>query len=63
MWLTNRHCDPDDIFAAVDAYVAYTMFTKGVLGLLKGKSIIFAFNSHYDYLNLLHTNHRLGLVQ
>jgi ABC-type multidrug transport system fused ATPase/permease subunit len=40
----------DDIFSAVDALVAKTMFFKGVCGMLKHCGVILALNSHYDFL-------------
>jgi ABC-type multidrug transport system fused ATPase/permease subunit len=40
----------DDIFAAVDAKVAHSIFFKGVKTMLAGKAVLMALNSHYDFL-------------
>jgi ABC-type multidrug transport system fused ATPase/permease subunit len=42
----------DDIFAAVDAYVARNMFFRGVCGIIKPRCGVFmALNSHYEFLS------------
>jgi len=41
----------DDIFAAVDHYVARNMFFRGVCGIIQPKcGVLMALNSHYEYL-------------
>jgi ABC-type bacteriocin/lantibiotic exporter with double-glycine peptidase domain len=42
----------DDPLSAVDAGVAHGLFEQGVMGILKGRTVVLTLNSHYEYLKM-----------